>query len=279
MFLALLACAPPPEPSPGVDPADPETMEWLYGSVEPLPDDQLVGTIWVDHNAWISGPEASFSAGAGLLAEPLSITQPWSDPFEGLGDCGVWSESPTLEGEPRPVSAGTIFLDAGLDEPLPLAPIDNDYPEAYFSDLGWGPVPFGAVFAVAAVGADYPSFDWDPALVLPAAPMIVTSPVTSDNSEASVSAGALPLTWQGAEPLATVRIEISGGGVGAYCEVPDTGAFTVPAATMAAIPSSGGRGRLSLHVTRSLERFEALEPDRYVSLQTRTSALLFLRVE
>ncbi|MES2638461.1 MAG: hypothetical protein V4850_03240 [Myxococcota bacterium] len=277
MLLALAACTASPDDDSGT-PAAPTTLEWLYGAVEAPPDDQIVGRIQVSHSARIYGPEPSFS-GEAYFWEPgwAGWVQAWVDPFDGLGDCGVWTEPPVYEGEPTWSSAGTVFLDAGLDRPLPLAPIDGLYRGAYFSDEDWGPVPFGATFAVAAVGDEVPAFTFDPAFVLPAAAMIVTSPVDPDGSDpASVAAGALPVTWEGADPYATVVIEISSDqDAGAYCEVPDTGAFTVPAAAMATV----GGERLSLSVTRALTRYGTLAPDRHVMLRTSSYTSLSLSVE
>lgn len=277
MLLALAACTLSPDDDPGTG-APPTTAEWLYGAVETPPEDQIVGRVEAYHSARIYGTEPAFAATAYFWEVGYEgSVQPWAERFEGLGDCGVWTEPRVWKGDPTMTSAGTVFLDAGLDRPLPLVPVDTAYVGGVFLDEDWGPVPFGATFAVAAVGDDVPAFTFDPGFMLPSAAMVVTAPVDPEGSEdAEVAAGALPVAWEGADPFATVVIAISSGqDAGAYCEVPDTGAFTVPADVMAGV---GGEW-LSLSVTRALSRYGALGPDRFVQLYASSYDHLSLRVE
>ena len=268
-MLLLAACTPD-------EPVADGTLAWLYDDVNVPADADIGGYVRLDHNASSHAEEPTFTAAVGFWEGDFTYAQPWSDPFDGLGDCGVWTEPPQWEGDATSLSAGTVFLDAGLGEPYAIPFTDDGYAGASFADDDWGPPAWGDVFAVTAVGDDLPSFDWDPAFALLGAALLITDPPQPDvGYEVPLEAGDLALAWGGADLNSVVTIEISASyEAGVYCEVPDTGAFTVAGELIAALDHLTGRRQL--HVTRSRARYEPLGTGRYARLEASSGDQLSL---
>lgn len=164
------------------------------------------------------------------------------DPLEGLDDCGVFASSGTgAAGNVDFYDAAEVrLLDAGAARPFELAGASNGDFYSYVLDLESVEPRFGESYGVHVSGGSFgAAFDSPAGLHLPAALSIPELEATSHFEQAD-----LELTWTGSgdQPLyihMLVNPTLTGffSNYEMICTVKDDGAFTIPAAALAAMPA------------------------------------------
>jgi hypothetical protein len=228
----------------------------------PTAPGDVVGWITVEH--FLSrGEDPRFEVLAGFLDQPWTGLA-WSEPLEGLGDCGTLPGYVFPEREHDPLSAGTIFFDSGQELPWALPPLDGEYTSGQF-DGTWG-----ADMAVTAVGEDLPAFDWEPALRLPAEPLQIEAPAEND----ALIPGDLEVRWAG-QDHSFVQVVVRGVGADTVvCEEPDDGHLRVPDSLFGSVTD-----RITLSLSRVSLWWHELEPGRFVEIEVKATDQRSLSVE
>lgn len=194
-------------------------------------------------------------------------SEDWVDPFDGVGDCGVFTDREALVpswGESTEVPPLTLVGDDGARTKLSAL---SACPESLDTALSTcGPeVLLGTLLHSGELGPYDVEIESERGRVSIGEGLVPPPPLSHVRREPSVT--ELKVLWEDSDPSSVVSVAFwsdQEGGRGVYCEANDRGELTVPPHLAQALVGSKD---LQMRAQRISRRLRAIEAGRYVLVE------------